>query len=252
LKFNYVQLKLVSDRIAPILGVFAGKSGDKSAAPTEPEAEPEAAESGAGACRASPARGPGRRTGHRVRVRMLDGPALMAEFSAWANERLYSACATLSESELAAERGAFFGSILGTLNHILLVNILYRERLESDGRSQFKRLDDILHTDVGALREAQRAEDAWYVDRVSSASEAELDDETVGFYTLLDDPEYWEVSQRLYFSNLFQHQIHHRGQVHNMLSQAGLDPPPIGYIEYHVELATHVKRTPPAGSGARL
>ena len=70
----------------------------------------------------------------------------------------------------------------------------------------------------------------------------ELDGSSVGFYTLLDQPEYWEVSQRLYFSNLFQHQAHHRGQVHNMLSQAGLEPPPIGYIEYHVELGTHVKR----------
>eukprot|EP01052_Picozoa_sp_SAG31_P035491 SAG31_NODE_4290_length_3376_cov_6.530058_3_plen_185_part_00 len=181
---------------------------------------------------------------------MLDGPALMAKFSAWANERLYHACAALADSELAAERGAFFGSILGTLNHILLVNILYRERLESGGHSRFKRLDEALHTDLGELQKAQASEDAWCVKRTDSASDAELDRQTVGFYTLLDDPEYWEVSERLYFSNLFQHQVHHRGQVHNMLSQCGIDPPPIGYIEYHVELTTHVKRTPPAGRAA--
>ena len=50
---------------------------------------------------------------------------------------------------------------------------------------------------------------------------------------------------RLYYSNLFQHQIHHRGQAHNMLSQCGLDPPSVGYIEFHVELGTFVKRMPP-------
>ena len=173
---------------------------------------------------------------------MLDAALAMAEFSAWANDRLYAACAQLSSSDIAAQRGAFFGSILGTLNHILLVNILYRERLENGGRSHFKRLDDTLHTDLDELRAAQRAEDEWYIARIKDTSDSELDGLSVGFYTLLELPEYWEVSQRLYFSNLFQHQVHHRGQVHNMLSQAGLEPPPIGYIEYHMELGTHVKR----------
>jgi hypothetical protein len=82
----------------------------------------------------------------------------------------------------------------------------------------------------------------------STASTSMLDEGTVGFYTLLDDPEYWEVSIWLYYSNLFQHQTHHRGQAHNMLSQCGLSPPSIGYIEFHVELGTFVKRTPPQGS----
>ena len=75
---------------------------------------------------------------------MFDAAVTMAEFSAWANDRLYAACAQLSPADIAAQRGAFFGSILGTLNHILLVNILYRERLENAGRSNFKQLGEII------------------------------------------------------------------------------------------------------------
>ena len=70
---------------------------------------------------------------------MLAEPAEMARFNAWANARLHAAAATLPPEEVARDRGAFFGSILGTLNHILLVDILYRERLE--GReTRFKSL----------------------------------------------------------------------------------------------------------------
>ena len=61
---------------------------------------------------------------------MLAHPHRVARFSAWANGRLYDACAALSEADLTVDRGAFFGSIFGTLNHIVLVDLLYQERLE--------------------------------------------------------------------------------------------------------------------------
>ena len=125
---------------------------------------------------------------------MFDTAVTMAEFSAWANDKLYAACAQLSSSDFVAQRGAFFGSIVGTLNHILLVNILYRQRLENGGRSHLKRLDDTLHTDLDELRAAQRAEDEWYIARLKETPDEELDESSVGFYTLLDQPEYWEVS----------------------------------------------------------
>ena len=124
---------------------------------------------------------------------MVDDPVLMARFSKWANARLYAACREgLSPAALAEDRGAFFGSILGTLNHVLLVNILYRERLENGGRSHFTTLNDILHTDLEALAKAQAREDDWLIERVGADSAAgDLDEGTVGFYTLLEDPEYW-------------------------------------------------------------
>ena len=164
---------------------------------------------------------------------MLAHPHTTALFSAWANQRIHAACAALSAAEIALDRGAFFGSILGTLNHILLVDLLYRERIEGE-KTRFASLDQILHEDVDELAQAQAASDAYYAQLLRSMTAAELD-EAQGFFTLLDEPEYWEVPRWVYYSNLFQHQVHHRGQVHNMLSQAGIDPPPIGFIEYQLE-----------------
>ena len=60
----------------------------------------------------------------------------------------------------------------------------------------------------------------------------------------MDDPDRWEVPKHIYFTNLCQHQIHHRGQTHNMVSQAGVEPPPIGYIEFRVETDGSFVTTP--------
>lgn len=172
---------------------------------------------------------------------MLAHPRRMAEFKAWANPRLHAACATLSPQALNENRCAFFASILGTLNHIVLVDLLYQERLIGQRPSRFKSLDETVEADLTDLSAAQRDIDAFYIEYTSALDEARLE-EPVGFYTLLDEPEYWEVPLRTYFSNLFQHQVHHRGQTHNMLSQAGIEPPPIGFIEFEVERGERIVR----------
>lgn len=174
---------------------------------------------------------------------MLAHPQRMAEFNAWANAQLHAACATLAPEALHENRDAFFRSIFGTLNHTLLVDLLYRERLEGKFPSRFRTLDETVEADLAALSSAQRDIDAYYVDYTSGLDPCALE-EAVGFYTLLDDPEYWEVSRSIYFSNLFQHQVHHRGQAHNMLSQVGIEPPPIGFIEFEIERGERVVRRP--------
>ena len=171
---------------------------------------------------------------------MLAHPYTMALFNKWANERLHAACATLPAAEVAADRGAFFGSIVGTLNHILLVDLLYRERIEGV-KTRFDTLDQILHDDLETLAKAQAASDGYYAKLLRKLTQADLE-EPLGFHTLLDEPEYWEVPKWVYYSNLFQHQVHHRGQAHNMLSQAGIDPPPIGFIEYQLEHGEGITR----------
>lgn len=160
-------------------------------------------------------------------------PQQHAGFHAWANRRLHAACATLSEERLAADRGAFFKSILGTLNHILLVDILYMDRLT--GRpSRFRRLDEPVCASFAELRVRQAEMDRVYADWVATLTPQALDG-NVTFRTLLDEPQIWTVPMRIYLTNLFQHQAHHRGQAHNLLSQEGLDPPPIGFVEYAIE-----------------
>ena len=160
-------------------------------------------------------------------------PTQHAAFNAWANRRLHAACAGLDEAALCADRGAFFGSILGTLNHVLLVDRLYLDRLHGR-RSPFRRLDESVCASFAELRAAQAEQDRSYAAYFEALAPAALDD-TVTFRTLLDEPQEWTVPMRIYLANLFQHQSHHRGQVHNLLSQAGVDPPPIGFVEYAIE-----------------
>ena len=173
---------------------------------------------------------------------MLAHPHTLAAFNAWANRRLHSACALLSSAQITEDRGAFFNSILGTLNHILLVDILYRERLEGVP-STFKALNGTLHDDLTALVSHQAEEDQRWIDLTEGIDPGSMD-ETIGFWTLMDNRDRWEVPKHIYFTNLCQHQAHHRAHVHNMVSQADIEPPPIGYIEFRVDTDGSFVTTP--------
>lgn len=164
---------------------------------------------------------------------MLAPPALLAKFNHWANSRLHAAAASLPPEEVAKDRGAFFGSILGTLNHIYLVDLLYRDRIEG-WKSSFKGLDDILLDNMTDLNREQAVIDAYFLSYAEGLSDADLAGEIV-FTTLLDEPEEWRVPHMVYLTNLAQHQVHHRGQAHALLTQAGVDVPSIGFIEYCME-----------------
>ena len=164
---------------------------------------------------------------------MLAHPNILAQFNSWANKRLYSACNELPESELNKDRKAFFRSIIGTFNHILLVDILYRERL-LEIPTKFKKLDEILFKDFKLLYDNQMDEDDSWISITENIPDGSFD-EKISFLTLLENPDRWEVPKHIYFTNLCQHQCHHRAQIHNMISASGVEPPPIGYIEFRIE-----------------
>ena len=159
---------------------------------------------------------------------LLDLPTA-ARYNAWANIRLYAVAGQLSAEQLAEDRRGFFKSVLGTLNHILVADLIYRERLEQKPTS-FARLDVILHTDFESLRAAQFDQDDWYVEFCEAMDPAALEG-TLSFDTV-ETGEYFSLPLRTCLTNLFQHQIHHRGQTHHMLSHAGLAPPPLDVIQF--------------------
>ena len=159
---------------------------------------------------------------------LIDLPTA-ARYNAWANKRIYAACAGLSHEDRVRDRRGFFRSIHGTLNHILLSDLIYRERLEKKPTT-FTRLDEILHEDFDTLRDAHVAQDEWYVGFCDALDPAELDD-TLSFDTV-ETGEYFSLPLRRCLTNLFQHQIHHRGQTHHMLSHAGTDPPPLDFVKF--------------------
>lgn len=159
---------------------------------------------------------------------LLDLPTA-ARYNAWANKRIYAAAGELTPDKLTEDRRGFFKSILGTLNHILLADLIYRERLEKKP-TKFTRLDEILYPDFDELREAQFSQDDWYLAFCKAMDPAELDG-TLSFDTV-ETGEYFSLPLRNCLTNLFQHQIHHRGQTHHMLSHAGLGPPPLDVVQF--------------------
>lgn len=174
---------------------------------------------------------------------MLAHPNVLARYNAWANRRLHGICGEMSAEEVAQNRSAFFGSILGTLNHILLVDILYRERIEGI-ESTFVGLNETLHETLADLSCHQAEEDTRWIELTEG-----VDSETLGepfvFWTLgLDKRDRREVPKHIYFTNLAQHQAHHRGQAHNMVSQTGREPPSLGYIDFRMEMDRALITTP--------
>src|SRR6201995_2095203 len=99
--------------------------------------------------------------------------ASFARYNAWANRRLYDAAAELSDDEYRADRGAFFKSMHGTLNHLLTADWVWMHRFTRQGPSPEK-LDGINHERLAELRAAREAEDRRIRAYVDSLDEAQL------------------------------------------------------------------------------
>ena len=140
---------------------------------------------------------------------------MLGRYNRLANERLYGACARLSDTERTKDRGAFFGSIHGTLNHILVGDRIWMTRFEG-GKAPSTDLDAILYGDFEALREARVAEDA-RIEAYTGSLTAESLEGTIAYVNHagreFDDP------LSVLLAHFFNHQTHHRGQVTSMLSQ---------------------------------
>lgn len=157
----------------------------------------------------------------------------MARFNTWANERLFGACRRLPEAEYLRTRQAFFKSIHGTLNHLLVVDRLWLARLQGTN-SGIHTLDQELYADFVGLHVARRAEDALLEAFVDGLTEEDCL-RRVAFSTLKGE----RMSERadLILTNLFNHQTHHRGQVHDLLCQTAVEPPELDFIRFRHENA---------------
>lgn len=153
-----------------------------------------------------------------------------ARYNAWANARLYAACDRLTDEAYFAERPAFFGSIHRTLNHILVGDRAWLGRI-TGVPAGIPTLDTVLHEDRAALRAAREAEDARIIALVDAHDDERLLATTV-VYANMSGAEHRDPL-RLILAHLFNHQTHHRGQVHDMLSATDVAPPPLDLI-YHL------------------
>lgn len=141
--------------------------------------------------------------------------------NAWSNHRLLVACGAFPAPELAAKRTSFFPSIIHTLNHILTVDWYYLSGLEgrSLGVSAFD--PEIPCPDLAELSDRQRQTDRRLIGFCEQLTDDAL---AAGVDHQRTD---WVQTERVdrTLLHLFQHQIHHRGQVHAMLSDTAVPPP---------------------------
>lgn len=143
---------------------------------------------------------------------------MFADYNAWANARLYAAVGALPADAFHAQTGAFFGSICGTLNHLLVADRIWMKRLTGEGEAP-DRLDVILFDDFSGLEAARAAEDRRICDWVSGLSEADL----AGLvrYRRVTTPDVIEQPMAETLAHVFNHQTHHRGQAHALVTRFG-------------------------------
>lgn len=155
---------------------------------------------------------------------------LLASYNQWMNSKVYDAAAQLTETDLAKDRGAFFGSILGTLNHIVVGDTIWLKRLaahpscltslrEVADLPNPTSLNQIVFDDFSELHEHRSWLDQQIINWIGELSEGDLE-------YVLSYHNTKGVSARKCYSNLllhfFNHQTHHRGQVSTLLSQGGV------------------------------
>ena len=148
--------------------------------------------------------------------------------NAWANHRLLKACSRLSAAEFAAQRCNFFPSLVATLNHTLTVDWFYLEALERELRGELPDPDcyrffavEQPYADCQALWSAQAAADARLIAYCAAMQDAALQ----RLVTIARPGREQKDTRLRLLSHLFEHQIHHRGQVHAMLAGTALKPP---------------------------
>ena len=153
--------------------------------------------------------------------------SLFSAYNAWANKQLYAAASSLSNEEFGRDVGVFFHSMKGTLNHLLIGDRIWMHRFTGEG-PQPKRLDETLFDDFTELAVARKAEDRRIVRYVEGLEPEDLLQTIV--YTPITIPT--EIHQRLgpALSHFFNHQTHHRGQAHSVLSILGKKPPSLDLL----------------------
>ncbi|QMV61459.1 DinB family protein [Pseudomonas berkeleyensis] len=164
-------------------------------------------------------------------MQRIDHIRLMARYNSWMNERLYAAASSLPDEALSAERNAFFGSILGTLNHLVVADRIwlgrytfhpasYQALAALDTLKKPERLDQPMAADIRELRALRQRLDACIEALAQEIREEQLDQ--LLSYRNMKGAE----ARKNFFAllmHLFNHQTHHRGQVTTLLSQAGVD-----------------------------
>jgi uncharacterized damage-inducible protein DinB len=152
---------------------------------------------------------------------------MMANYNEWANARLFRTAATLTEALYSRDVGAYFRSLHGTLNHLLVADRIWMHRLTGTGEHP-ERLNAVLFEDLPSLHAARVEEDRRIIAFVQSLDESDFE-EMWDYRTLNGAPQ--RQPRRAILAHLFNHQTHHRGQAHAILTVLGVaEPEPLDLL----------------------
>ena len=151
----------------------------------------------------------------------VDWVRLMARYGAWQNEGHMEAVAAMGDDALRRPRGAFFGSIMGTLNHLLWADRIWMHRLAGTERPPGGIGESVdLTPDASEWRRLRIGTDASTLEWADGLADADLAGDLTWHSGVLGR----DISKprALCVAHLFNHQTHHRGQVHAMMTAAGV------------------------------
>lgn len=146
---------------------------------------------------------------------------MLARYHRWASRRLYERVSELDDDAYFAERGLFFRSVHGTINHILLVDRVWLMRLEDKVTGKLNLAEEV-ESSRGELERAVFAQCDAIIAHVGAIAETSID-EPVSYVSSVGQP--YTSPRSALLAHLFNHATHHRGQVSTALTQAGIEAP---------------------------
>lgn len=153
--------------------------------------------------------------------------AMMAEYNAWANARIYAQARKLPDESYRRNVGAFFASLHGTLNHLMVADRIWMRRFTGVGDHPAK-LNAIMFDDLEALAAARQEEDGRIIRYVDGLSGEDID-KAFNYTTTKGVPQRHRLGDLL--AHFFNHQTHHRGQAHTILTVLGIaEPQPLDLL----------------------
>ena len=157
---------------------------------------------------------------------------MMAAYNAWANRRVMEAAGELAEEAFRADLGAFFRSVHGTLNHLIVADRIWLARFRAEAVPAYE-LAEILYDDRAELAQARRDLDAEITAFVTGLDETRI----AADFTYRMITRDAEVTQPMApaLAHFFNHQTHHRGQVHAMLTRLAGRAPALDLVYFQRE-----------------
>ena len=165
----------------------------------------------------------------------LSGIRKMMRYTAWANVKVFDAVAALPPGAAEAKTSGAAGSVMRTLNHVLVIDRIWQANLE--GRAHgFEARNTPEHPPLAQMREEQAGMDAWYVAYAASL-DAARHDEVVRFTFVGGAP--GAMTRGEILQHVANHKTHHRGQVANMISAAGGKAPTMDLTVFARDVEPH-------------